>query len=156
MLRLGLMLRTIKQLRFDNVNEFKMPNFFKNNGIIHQLSCIETPQQNVVVERKHQRILNVARSLRFQAGLPLKFWGHCVLTVVYIINSIPTPLFEGKSPYEKLLSHPSSYNHMRIFGCLCFASTLYRSRTKFDPHAKACIFLGYLHGIKGYVLYDLK
>ena len=46
-------------------------------GIIHQTSCIGTPQQNERVKRKHRHILNIARSLRFQGNLPIQFWGVC-------------------------------------------------------------------------------
>ena len=63
----------IKYLRSDNGTEFRMTDFFHLNGIIHQKTCVETPQQNGIVERKHQHILNVVRALRFQAKLTLEF-----------------------------------------------------------------------------------
>jgi len=41
--------------------------------IIHQITCVETPEQNDIVERKHQHLLNVTQTLIFQFKLPTIF-----------------------------------------------------------------------------------
>ena len=42
-----------------------MKQFYGEYDIIHQTSCVETPQQNEIVKQKHQHLLIVARSLLF-------------------------------------------------------------------------------------------
>ena len=64
----------IKNFRSDNGGEFlSLQSFFKDNGVLFQHSCVYTPQQNRVVERKHRHILQVARALKIQFQLPNQF-----------------------------------------------------------------------------------
>jgi transposase InsO family protein len=49
----------VKILRSNNGAEFHMEDFFASQGTFHQLSCVETPQQNSIIERKHQHLHNV-------------------------------------------------------------------------------------------------
>lgn len=64
---------TIKCLRYDNAKELALIDFLALEGILHQFSCIERPQQNYIVERKHQHLLNVAWALFFQSMVLVTF-----------------------------------------------------------------------------------
>jgi len=54
---------TVKIIRTNNALELSASHtaldFFASNGILHQTSCVQTPQQNGIVERKHQHLLEM-------------------------------------------------------------------------------------------------
>ena len=149
---------TVKIVRSDNALEFdtsECQQFFAKYCLVHQTSCVDKPQQNGRVERKHRHLLEISRALRFHAHLPLKFWGDCVLTATYIINRLPTSVSENVTPYEKLLQKTPPYQHMKVFGCLAFASNPIKTGDKFQPRGVPCVFLGYPATQKGYKLLNL-
>ncbi|XP_055809536.1 uncharacterized protein LOC129879842 [Solanum dulcamara] len=149
--------KTIKIFRTDNGSEFvnfECVQLFLDNGIVHQRSCVYTPQQNGVIERKHRYILELARAIRFQGALPLKFWRHCVLGIVYMMNKLPSVALKGKTPFEVFHGYRGSINHLRTLGCLCYAKRL-PSGDKFEARAVSTVHMGYSLVTKGYVLYSL-
>lgn len=119
-----------------------MTEYYSQKGIQHQLSCVETPQQNGVVERKHQHILNVARALMFQSHLPIVFWSYAVSYVVHLINILPSKGLAYLSPYQHLHNTKPDISCLRVFGSLCYASTIQAHRTKFQPRARKSVLLG--------------
>ena len=148
--------KPVRMVRSDNGTEFMvLSSYFKDNGIVHQTSCVGTPQQNGRVERKHRHILNVARSLMFQASLPIKFWGEAVLTAAHVINRTPTAIHHGRSPYEVLHGVKPDYNTLRVFGSACYTHRMARDKDKFGQRSRLCVFVGYQFGKKGWKVYDI-
>ena len=146
----------IKVIRSDNGIEFFMTNFFSNKGIIHQTSCVNTPQQNSIVERKHGHLLNVARTLMIQSHLLKIYLSYFVIHAAHIINMLPTRVSNDFSPHEMLYKTPQDFNQLKVFGFLCYASTLSTNRSKFDPRASKCVFIGFKKGTKGYILLNIQ
>ncbi|RVW46337.1 Retrovirus-related Pol polyprotein from transposon TNT 1-94 [Vitis vinifera] len=67
--------------------------FLAQEGIVHLSSCVDTPQQNGIAERKNRHLLEVVRSLMFSMNVPKLFWGQAVLTAAYLINRMPSRSF---------------------------------------------------------------
>ena len=82
----------IKILRSDNGKEYEnssISHYLASNGI-HQTSCVDTPQQNGVVERKNCHLLEVPRSMLFSMNVPKTYQEYAILTASYLINRLPT------------------------------------------------------------------
>ncbi|RVW97173.1 Retrovirus-related Pol polyprotein from transposon TNT 1-94 [Vitis vinifera] len=102
----------IQVLRTDNAREYYhniLGSYLLENGIVHQSSCIDTPQQNGVAERKNRHLMEVARSLMIASNVPKQLWGEAVLTATYLINRMPSRILQFKTPCQILLAaYPSA------------------------------------------------
>lgn len=67
-------------------------------------------------------------------------------------------VLEFKTPLQSLANHftlpSSSLIPPRVFGCVVFVHLHKHQRTKLDPCAVRCVFLGYATNTKGYRCYD--
>ena len=82
----------IQVLKTDNAREYFnsiLGSYLQSQGIIHQSSCVDTPKQNGIAERKNRNLLEVARSLMFTSNVPKQFWGEAILTAASSIECHP-------------------------------------------------------------------
>lgn len=151
--------KKVKCVRSDNGTEFTNSScreLFDENEIQHQTSCVYSPQQNRVVERRHRTILNMARSLLFQSGMSNVFWGEAILYVVFLLNRLPSVVLKWKTPYQLLFGKIADYSRIKNFGWMCYCTIVSPRRDKFSPKASKCVFMGFSPGKKGYNVYNLE
>lgn len=141
--------KCIKATHSDNGLEFSMKSLFSTMRIRHETSCVYTLQQNGFVERKRQHVLSMVRALVFQSNIHKFFWNYAVGHAVHLINRLPSKFLKYNSPYQVLHNSILDISHLRVFGCLAFASTNSPSHGKLDVWSCKCLFLGYVSSTKG-------
>ena len=136
----------IKCLRSDGGGEYlsnEFARFLQEHGIKQQYSCSHTPQQNGIAERKNRYIGEVSRAMFNEKDVPDFYWAEAIATAVYIMNRIPTTTIHGMTPEERCIGRKPDISHLKIFGCIAYVHVPDELRSKLDPKAEKCIFIGY-------------
>ena len=119
-----------------------------------QFTCRYTPHQNGVAERKNRHIEEIARALMSEKNMPKHFWAKVVYTAIYVMNKTPTTGIHDMTPEERYTGVKSDVSHLKVFGCIAYVHIPNELRTKLDPKAEKCIFIGYSLEQKGYRCYN--
>lgn len=123
------------------------------NGIKMRFSCPHTSQQNCKYERMLRTINNIVRTLLFTARLPPEYWVEALHMAEHLLNILPLTVLNYDTPYHKLYHKQPTYNHLCIFGCLCFPHIV--TPHKLSPRSTQCAFLGYPSNHKGFKCLNL-
>jgi histone deacetylase 1/2 len=148
---------SIASLQTDNGKEFDnhaLRSFLSSNGMILRLTCPYTSQQNGRAERVLRTLNDSMRALLFHADVPTSFWTEALSTATYTLNRRPCRPRNDDTPYKLLYGHNPTYDHLRVFGCLCYPNLTATTANKLSQRSVACIFLGYPAHIKGYRCFD--
>ena len=82
------------------------------------------------------------------------YWAKAIHAAVYIMNMKPTVAIHGMTPEEKFIGKKPDLSHLKVFGCLAYVHILDELRSKLDPKAEKCVFIGYSLEQKGYRCYN--
>jgi hypothetical protein len=96
----------------------------------------------------------MTHSLLLTFGAPYHIWVEAVLTSVYLINLLPTPILNWDTPHTRLYGSPPFYSSFHVFGCSCFPHLGSYVSDKLSSCNIECIFLGYNSQHKGYLCLD--
>ncbi|MCO5597668.1 hypothetical protein L7F22_051749 [Adiantum nelumboides] len=132
-------------------NEFS--NFLKKHGIQRQFSCRYTPQQNGVVEPKNRHIAEIARAFMSEKNIPPCYCAEATSTV-YTMKMTHTAAVHDMTLEEKFTGKKPDVSHFKVFGCIAYVHVPDELRTKLDPKAEKCVFIGYFVEQNGYKCYN--
>nr|GFC38664.1 hypothetical protein [Tanacetum cinerariifolium] len=99
----GLLQSPVIIIRTDNGTEFKnqvLKVYFDSVGISHQMSSVRTPQQNRVVERQNQTLVEASRLMLIFSCAPLFLWAEAIATACFTQNRSIIHRRFNKTPYE--------------------------------------------------------
>ena len=89
-------------------------------------------------------------TMLFHAKLPLGLWVDAFLTIMYLINRLPSTVLKMESPFFMLFKQYAEYRSLWIFGYQCFPYFRDYGKNKFSPKGYPCFFIGYSSLHKGY------
>ncbi|GKA00929.1 retrovirus-related pol polyprotein from transposon TNT 1-94 [Tanacetum coccineum] len=114
---------TIWNVQTDNGTEVvnqTLREWYENVGITHQTSVARTPQQNGVVERRNQTLVEAARTMLIFSKAPLFLWAKAINTACYTQNRSLIRLRYNKTPYTLMQDKKLNLSFFYVFGSLCY------------------------------------
>ena len=148
--------KRIKTLRSDNGGEYtstKFNDFYKEARIKRELTIPYNPQQNGVVERKNQTIVEVGKAMIHDHSIPMFLWAEASRTIVYVQNKCPHRILKNMIPEEAFTGVKPELGHLCIFGCQVYIYVPKDKSTKLEPSGKKGTFVGYKEPSKAYEIY---
>ncbi|KAG2758433.1 hypothetical protein Pcac1_g29419 [Phytophthora cactorum] len=151
--------KKVKFVRHDGAREFatnSLKDFYEDEGIEQQTTVPYAHQTNGTAERAIRTIVTIGRSMLHHAKLNKRFWAEAAMTAIYVKNRLPSPRSSTRLRSRSCTSPSRVWKHMRVFGCRTYILTPKEKRSKWDPKARAGVFLGYEEVSKAYRLYDIE
>lgn len=148
--------RKIKFVQSDRGTEYlgnRFNSLLKELGIARRLTVKHTPQQNGRAERKNRTLLDIARCMLIQSGLPVGFWAEAIATANHIKNRTPSKTLGGKTPYSLWFGRNPNVGYFKTFGCEAYVWNNSKTKKKFEPRGLKGIFMGYDEQSKGFRVY---
>ncbi|GKE20657.1 copia protein [Tanacetum coccineum] len=150
---------TVGNIRTDNGTEFvnqMLQAYYEDVRISQQTSVTHTPQQNDVVERQNQTLVEAARTMLIFSKAPLFLWAKAVATACFTRNRSLIRKCHNKTPYELLHDKKPDLTYFYVFKALCYPTNNSKDLGKLKHKADIEIFIGYSPTKKAFRIYNKR
>ncbi|CAI7797670.1 unnamed protein product [Closterium sp. NIES-53] len=114
--------KSVLMLCSDQGGEFlgkEFTDFIGGKGIVHDLTCPYTPQQNGMAEREMRTAIESVRTMLLHIGVRHHWWHLALRQAVWVRNCLErstTP--PGTTPYQLLTGKKPDLTLARVWGCM--------------------------------------
>nr|GFC50573.1 retrovirus-related Pol polyprotein from transposon TNT 1-94 [Tanacetum cinerariifolium] len=115
-----------------------------------------TPQQNGVVERRNQTLVEAVRTMLTFANLPLFPWAEAIATACFTQNCSIIHKHFDKTPYELMNKRKPNIKFFRVFGCRCYLLNDYEDVGKLKAKGNIGVFVGYSKESAAFRIYNKR
>ncbi|CAI5949414.1 unnamed protein product [Closterium sp. NIES-65] len=152
--------KSVLMLRSDRGGEFLGKNFTDfvgGKGIVHDLTCPYTPQQNGMAEREMRTVVESVRTMLLHMGVQHHWWHLALRQAVWVRNCLErSALPPGTTPYQLLTGKKPDLSLARVWGCMAqFLVPEQQRGGKLKPKARWGLHLGVSAASKGWELLDV-
>jgi hypothetical protein len=145
----------IAKLGCDRGGEFtskEFTNHLENSGTVRHLTVHDSPSSNGIAECANRTLLDGARAMLDDSGLPKNLWAEAVSHHVWIRNRVPTrSLHHDKTPLQVATDRKPDLSNIRPWGCKAWVKRL--DVGKLEPRTVPCHFVGINSESKGFCIY---
>lgn len=113
------------------------------------------PKQNGTVERKHRHIVKIDLTILTHFTVPPSFLPEAFSTAIYLINQLPSPTLDNKSPFFLLYRYQPNYLSLCTFGCACWPHLWPYTKHKLQNRSLTCVFMGYNSHHRGFICHHI-
>nr|GFB23112.1 hypothetical protein [Tanacetum cinerariifolium] len=129
---------------------------FDEVGITQQFYAARTPQQNGVMERRNQTLVEDARTMLKFANLPSFLWAEAIATACFTQNRLIIHKRFDKTPYELINKRKPNIKFFRVFGCRCYLLNDYEDVGKLKAKGDIGMFVGYSKESATFKIYNKR
>jgi hypothetical protein len=152
---------SIQVLRTDNGSEFlnkTISAWAHTEGIHHQTSIPENPQQNGLAECHNKLLTSITRTSLLWSGAPNHWWAEALVCAAHTLNHWPATFLKGTTPIQAWSGTKADVQNLHPWGCTAYTRVdpSHRSDPKLGPRGKRCMYLGPSATSKGFRFYDTE
>nr|GFA03452.1 hypothetical protein [Tanacetum cinerariifolium] len=120
------------------------------------MSYVRTPQQNRVVERRNQTLVEAARTMLIFSRAPLFLWADAIATACFTQNRSIIHRQFNQTTYELINGIKPDISFVHVFGALCYPKNDREDIGKLGTKGDIGFFMGYSADSCAYRVYNRR